>query len=101
MSTHGQRFRRHRTPVITDAPMSPTEERRHRERVYSTLMAVHLVGLTIGALLYFQAFWVGLAILIVTGPLPWVAVVLANERTRRPGGPGHVSSPHDPGTSDS
>ncbi|MFC5994802.1 DUF3099 domain-containing protein [Pseudonocardia hispaniensis] len=80
---HGQRFRRHRAPVITDAPMSPAEERRHRERVYAALMAVHLLGLLIGAVLYFQAPWAGLAILIVTGPLPWVAVVLANERSRR------------------
>lgn len=76
--------------------MSPTEERRHRERVYATLMAIHLVGLTVGAVLYFQAFWLGLAILIVTGPLPWVAVVLANERTRRPGRKGYVSPSHDP-----
>jgi hypothetical protein len=78
-------------PVVTDAPESPRQERRRRERRYAVLMVVHLVGLTVGVLLYQSAFWAGLAILIVTGPLPWVAVVLANDGpprrgTRRPVG---------------
>ncbi|MHA6795161.1 DUF3099 domain-containing protein [Pseudonocardia bannensis] len=97
------RFRRVRAEVVTDAPLSPAEEQRHRERVYAALMVVHLVGLLVGGLLYLRAWEVGLALIIITGPLPWVAVVLANDSSRRWGrrrrrDPGEVSPPPRTGT---
>jgi uncharacterized membrane protein YhiD involved in acid resistance len=46
-------------------------------------MTIHLVGLAVGGALYQEAWGLGLAILIVTGPLQWVAVVLANDSRRR------------------
>ena len=51
-------------------------------------MVVHLVGLAVGGALYERAWGLGLAILIITGPLQWIAVIIANDaprRSRRPG----------------
>ncbi|MBB5153911.1 DUF3099 domain-containing protein [Saccharopolyspora phatthalungensis] len=75
------RRRHHDEPVlITDAAPSFDEEQRHRKRVYAVLMAVHLVGFTAAGLLA-HIWWLALGIVIVTGALPWVAVVIANDRT--------------------
>ncbi|WP_214367854.1 DUF3099 domain-containing protein [Pseudonocardia sp. H11422] len=98
------RLRRVRPEVLTDAPLSPADEQRHRERVYAALMVVHLVGLLVGGLLYLRAWGLGLALIIITGPLPWVAVVLANDSTRRWArrrrtDPGEVSPPPKKGIS--
>ncbi|WP_296142208.1 MULTISPECIES: DUF3099 domain-containing protein [unclassified Pseudonocardia] len=81
------RRRRDAVPVVTDAPPSAEAGRRRRQRTYAVVMVIHLVGLAVGGSLYRSAFWVGLVILVVTGPLPWVAVVLANDGPprRRPG----------------
>ena len=70
--------------LITDAEPSFDEEQRHRKRVYAVLMVVHLVGFTAAGLLA-HIWWLALGIVIVTGALPWVAVVLANDRTAQPG----------------
>lgn len=80
-----------RTVSITDADEPADVARRRRERRYALLMVVHLIGLTVGGLLYSSAFWAGLALIVVTGPLPWVAVVMANDgppRRRRTAPPG-------------
>jgi len=69
--------------VITDAAPSADQELRTRQRRYAALMAIHLVGLAVGGALYERAWGLGLAILIITGPLPWVAVILANGAPRR------------------
>lgn len=70
-------------PVITDAGPSADDQLRSRRRRYTVLMAIHLVGLAVGGSLYDSAWGLGLAILIVTGPLQWVAVILANGAPRR------------------
>lgn len=68
--------------LITDAELSLDDEQRIRKRVYAVLMVVHLLGLTAAGLL--AHFWVlALIIVAVTGPLPWVAVVIANDRISR------------------
>ncbi|MGI8309690.1 DUF3099 domain-containing protein [Saccharopolyspora hattusasensis] len=97
------RRRQHDEPVlITDAAPSFDEEQRHRKRVYAVLMVVHLVGFTAAGLLA-HIWWLALGIVAVTGALPWVAVVLANDRTsqrgqcrmRRGGGPAIEDRHHD------
>ncbi|HZZ46181.1 MAG TPA: DUF3099 domain-containing protein [Pseudonocardia sp.] len=70
-------------PVITDAQPSVDDELRHRRRVYTVVMAIHLVGFAVGGALYEKAWLTGLIIIIVTGPLQWVAVILANAAPRR------------------
>lgn len=63
--------------LITDAQPSLEQEQRARKRVYLVLMVVHLSGLILAGLL--AHYWLlALAIVALTGPLPWVAVVLAN-----------------------
>ena len=65
--------------LITDAQFSLHDEQRVRKRVYTILMIVHLVGFTLAGLLA-HVWWLAIALIGVTGPLPWVAVVIANDR---------------------
>jgi hypothetical protein len=72
------------TVTITDAQPSADDELRHRRRVYTVIMAIHIIGFAVGGALYARAWWTGLIIIIVTGPLPWIAVLLANAAPHRP-----------------
>lgn len=83
----GRRFRltRRRAELITDARRSPAEDLRRRERVYSWLQAARLPALLISAGSY---IWLGDWILsgllfIISVPLPWIAVVIANGKGER------------------
>jgi hypothetical protein len=77
------RSSRESPPVITDAQPSADDQLRRRKRVYTVVMAIHLVGFAVGGALYEKAWLTGLIIIIVTGPLQWVAVLLANAAPRR------------------
>lgn len=101
------RHRRTEPPptLITDAQPSLEQEQRARKRVYSVLMVVHLLGLFgAGMLVWLVAdYWVlALVIVAVTGPVPWLAVVLANsprfgqpEGNRAPGTARELNRPPD------
>lgn len=96
-------MREHDVPLVTDAAPSPDDELRARKRRYVVLMTIHLLGLAVGGALYQEAWGLGLAILIVTGPLQWVAVVLANDsrgrrERRRVDRPSRELPPHPAGT---
>ena len=69
----------HEPVLITDAERSFDEEQRRRKKVYAILMVIHLVGFTLAGLLA-HVWWLSLVLIALTGPLPWVAVVLANDR---------------------
>jgi hypothetical protein len=71
-------FRRDPTPSITDAQPPAEEQLRRRRRVYTVIMAIHIIGFAVGGSLYSRAWLAGLIIIIVTGPLQWIAVLLAN-----------------------
>ena len=65
--------------LITDAERSFDDEQRARKKVYAILMVIHLAGFALaGALAHI--WWLALVLVGLTGPLPWVAVVLANDR---------------------
>ena len=70
--------------LITNAAPSFSTEQHHRSRRYTILMAVHLIGFALAGVLYYYAWWLGLILLVITTPLPWVAVVLANTPSRPP-----------------
>ena len=70
--------RDHEPILITDAAFSLEHEQRVRKRVYTILMIVHLVGFTVAGLLA-HIWWLAIALIALTGPLPWVAVVIAND----------------------
>lgn len=76
------RDRRPDAALITRAAPSFSTEQAHRRRRYTILMAIHLIGFALGGVLYYDAWWLGLALLIITTPLPWVAVILANSPSR-------------------
>lgn len=42
-------------------------------------MIIHIVGFAVGGALYEVAREIGLVLLLLTIPLPWIAVVLAND----------------------
>lgn len=87
-------WRADRPVNITDAAPAFDVEQRHRRRVYAGFMVLHLVGFVAAALLV-HIWWLAVLLVVVTGPLPWVAVVVANDRTavrgRAPGRPPDTS----------
>lgn len=69
------------TVLITDAEQSFDDELRHRKKVYTILMLVHLLGFVLaGIFAWIGLYWTALGLVIATGGLPWIAVVVANER---------------------
>lgn len=73
-------------PVLITAAV-PSYEQQHRERVrkYVTLMAFRVPALLLAAIAY--GLWhnglISLLILVASIPLPWMAVLIANDRPPR------------------
>lgn len=73
-------------PVLITAA-APSYEQQHRERVrkYLTLMAFRVPALIFAAIAY--GIWhnglISLLILVASIPLPWMAVLIANDRPPR------------------
>jgi hypothetical protein len=74
-----------RPVLITAAAPSFEEEQRARVRKYLTLMACRVPALILAAVAY--GAWhnglISLAIVAVSVPLPWMAVLIANDRPPR------------------
>ena len=74
-----------RPVLITTAAPSYEEEQRARVRKYLTLMGFRIPALILAALAY--GAWhnglISLAIVAVSLPLPWMAVLIANDRPPR------------------
>jgi hypothetical protein len=73
-------------PLITDAAPSFDEEQAHRRHVYVAIMLVHLVGFAVSYPLYLWHPWAGAVMVLLTGFLPWAAVIIANGAPRRRSG---------------
>ena len=71
--------------LITRAAPAYEEQHRQRVRKYLTLMAFRIPALLLAAVAY--NIWhnglVSLAIILVSVPLPWMAVLIANDRPPR------------------
>jgi hypothetical protein len=73
-------------PVLITRAAQPYEEQ-HRERVrkYLTIMSFRIPALILAAVAY--GMWhnglISLAILVASIPLPWIAVLIANDRPPR------------------
>ncbi|WP_084161933.1 DUF3099 domain-containing protein [Nocardia sp. BMG51109] len=71
--------------LITEA--APSLEQQHRDRVrrYTVIMAFRIPCLVLAALAYglWANPWISLAIIGVSIPLPWIAVLIANDRPPR------------------
>ncbi|AJK69046.1 DUF3099 domain-containing protein [Corynebacterium marinum] len=80
-SRAGRRFRlRRRAELITDARRSPAEDLRRRERIYAWLQAARLPALLLsaGSYLWLGDWFLSGLLFIISIPLPWIAVVIAN-----------------------
>ncbi|AQA22897.1 hypothetical protein BTZ20_2528 [Rhodococcus sp. MTM3W5.2] len=71
--------------LITDAAQSFYDEQRVRVRKYTILMAIRIPALVLAALAYSEWAnpWISLAIIGISVPLPWIAVLVANDRPPR------------------
>lgn len=87
----GPKFRDRRTaerdvPVlITEAQASYDEQHRARVKKYSILMAFRIPALVLAAIVYSATgtWWIPLLIIAASIPLPWMAVLIANDRPPR------------------
>jgi hypothetical protein len=80
--------RRTEPALITDAPESPTQERHSREVRYLIMMGIRALCLIVAAILVsakppHYGLWV-IACVIGMVLLPWLAVIIANDRRAKP-----------------
>jgi Protein of unknown function (DUF3099) len=69
-----------RDPVlITDAPMSYEDQLAARKNRYKIMMGMR-IPLMIAAAAFYQTPWVAVGLLVISIPLPWMAVLIANDR---------------------
>jgi hypothetical protein len=70
---------RNDTPaLITTAARSYDEELAARKRKYLTVMLVRLSCLVVAGIVY-ETWWLAVAFLLLSIPLPWIAVLVAND----------------------
>ena len=68
------------TPVlITAAAPSHEEELAARRRKYLTVMVVRMICLVAAGIVY-ETWWLAVAFALLSIPLPWIAVLIANDR---------------------
>ncbi|MFP5070548.1 DUF3099 domain-containing protein [Pseudonocardia nantongensis] len=68
--------------LITDAQMSYDEELAVRKRRYKWMMGMRIPCMILAAVFY-QVPWVAVTLLVISIPLPWIAVLVANDRLPR------------------
>ncbi|MGP9723419.1 DUF3099 domain-containing protein [Corynebacterium sp. AOP40-9SA-29] len=84
MSKHpSSRRRGDDVSVITDARRSPLDDWRHRRRLYAGLQLsrIPLLGAAVGAYGWLHSPVLAAVFAVISLPLPWVAVLLANEKS--------------------
>jgi hypothetical protein len=68
------------TPVlITEAAPSYEEEYAARKRKYITMMLLRLPCLVLAGIFH-DIWWLALGFVLLSVPLPWIAVLIANDR---------------------
>lgn len=71
------------TPIlITEAAVSYDDQYAARKRKYMIMMAMRLPCLILAGVFY-QTWWLALGLIAISVPLPWVAVLIANDRPAR------------------
>ncbi len=77
-----QQFPRHRRPepvLITEAEISVIDQHAARKKRYAITMALRTVFIVLAAVFY-QTVWLMIIFAVLGTVLPWVAVVMANDR---------------------
>lgn len=71
------------TPVlITEAALSLDEQHKARKRKYAIMMSARIPCIIL-ALVFINVWWLAVAFLVLSIPLPWMAVLIANDRPPR------------------
>jgi hypothetical protein len=65
--------------LITDAALSYEEELATRKRRYKIMMGMRIPFMVLAAVFY-QIPWLAVTLLVLSIPLPWIAVLIANDR---------------------
>lgn len=78
----GSSPRRTQATVITEAEESYDEQLRKRRKRYLIMMSMRVPFLIAATLLY-QTPWLAISIIVISIPLPWIAVLIANDRPAR------------------
>ena len=68
--------------LITEAAPSFEEEHAARKRKYMLMMGMRFPCLILAGVFY-HTWWLALALVVVSIPLPWIAVLIANDRPPR------------------
>ena len=68
--------------LITDAARSYEEELAARKRRYALMMGMRVPCMVLAAVFY-QIPWLAVTLLVLSIPLPWMAVLIANDRPPR------------------
>ena len=82
---HDGRVAEERRPdpvLITDAARSYEEELEDRKRRYAVMMGMRVPCMVLAAVFY-QTPWLAVTLLVISIPLPWMAVLIANDRLPR------------------
>ncbi len=74
--------RRDRTPLITAAELPYDKQVSMRKRRYLLMMSMR-IPLLIAAAACYHTPWLAISLLVVSVPLPWMAVLIANDRPAR------------------
>ena len=69
--------------LITDAATSYEDQYAARKRGYAVLMGTRLLLFVLAALTYPVSTWLAVAMLALSIPLPWMAVLIANDAPPR------------------
>ena len=68
--------------LITDAEMSYEEQLKVRKQRYKITMGMRIPLMVLAAVFY-QIPWLAVTLLVLSIPLPWIAVLMANDRLPR------------------
>lgn len=74
--------RRAQATLITEAEPSYDEQFRSRRKRYLLMMSLRVPCLIL-ATVFYQTPWLALLIILISIPLPWMAVLIANDRPAR------------------
>nr|WP_040925648.1 DUF3099 domain-containing protein [Saccharomonospora marina] len=68
--------------LITEAAPSHDDQLAARKRKYALMMGMRFPFLILAGVFY-QTWWLALALIVLSVPLPWIAVLVANDRPPR------------------
>jgi Flp pilus assembly protein TadB len=73
-------YDRNEPVLITEAEPSQTDQHAARKRRYAITMAIRALSLVLAALTYQYSLWLMAVFAVLGTVLPWIAVVMANDR---------------------